>query len=259
MDDIWEGFLGQETALHQLRALTQTPPDAPLLLTGPPGSGRRPAAQRLVRAWSEEPAIDFAYRQLVMDPNAPRDENDTRHGLPALLRQLSLRAVSRRAVLLDLHDSGIEVQNALLKALEAPPADTHFVLVGDESHLLPTIRSRCLEISFAPLTAPALSALAEREGWVVDASLVELAAGSAARLQWIAANPDAVRAARGGEVDALVAGLHALADGDAAMRRSWVEYVISLLPTPAQAREQALRMLDRGVRPEACLARALLC
>jgi len=43
-------------------------------------------------------------------------------------------------------------QNALLKTLEEPPQDSLIVLIApNEGGLLPTLRSRCLRLSFAPL------------------------------------------------------------------------------------------------------------
>lgn len=47
---------------------------------------------------------------------------------------------------------GIEGQNALLKTLEEPPADTHIILVtSSEDKLLPTVRSRCQRLAFGPV------------------------------------------------------------------------------------------------------------
>src|SRR5215203_3459009 len=44
--------------------------------------------------------------------------------------------------------------NALLKTLEEPPATSHIVLIASrEDTLLPTIRSRCQIIRFAPVSA----------------------------------------------------------------------------------------------------------
>ncbi len=46
-----------------------------------------------------------------------------------------------------------EGQNALLKTLEEPSPDTYVVLItSKEHHLLPTIRSRCHRVAFAPLS-----------------------------------------------------------------------------------------------------------
>jgi DNA polymerase-3 subunit delta' len=43
-------------------------------------------------------------------------------------------------------------QNALLKTLEEPPADSLIILIAPNSGgLLPTVRSRCLRLAFAPL------------------------------------------------------------------------------------------------------------
>jgi len=44
-------------------------------------------------------------------------------------------------------------QNALLKTLEEPPADSLMILIAaNGGGLLPTVRSRCLRLSFAPLS-----------------------------------------------------------------------------------------------------------
>lgn len=59
--------------------------------------------------------------------------------------ELGARSQSgRRAVtLLEAHNMEEGAQNALLKTLEEPPANTIFLLAGIEAGLLPTIRSRC--------------------------------------------------------------------------------------------------------------------
>jgi DNA polymerase-3 subunit delta' len=74
-------------------------------------------------------------------------------------RRLSLRRLEarRRFVVLDPADAmNPQAQNALLKTLEEPPEDTTLVLVAAAADaLLPTVRSRCLRVSFRPLP-PAL-------------------------------------------------------------------------------------------------------
>ena len=56
--------------------------------------------------------------------------------------------------------------NILLKTLEEPPADTHFILVTHRPEaVLQTIRSRCERIPFAPLAAPEAWEAALRHGW----------------------------------------------------------------------------------------------
>ncbi len=74
-------------------------------------------------------------------------------------RRLSLRRLEarRRFVILDPADAmNPQAQNALLKTLEEPPDDTTLVLVAAAADaLLPTVRSRCLRVTFRPLS-PAL-------------------------------------------------------------------------------------------------------
>ncbi|MDP1832218.1 MAG: hypothetical protein Q8K67_09180 [Geothrix sp.] len=56
--------------------------------------------------------------------------------------------------------------NILLKTLEEPPPDTHFILVTHRPEaLLQTIRSRCERIPFAPLPPREAWAVAQRNGW----------------------------------------------------------------------------------------------
>jgi DNA polymerase-3 subunit delta' len=83
-------------------------------------------------------------------------END---GLTArqLVRQLSMQSYlggSRVLLMGDLTFATDESANALLKFLEDPPGDvTTIVTTSAPDTLLPTIRSRLIEIAFAPLTA----------------------------------------------------------------------------------------------------------
>jgi DNA polymerase-3 subunit delta' len=59
----------------------------------------------------------------------------------------------RRAIIIDpADDLETGAVNALLKSLEEPPAGTFFLLVTHRlGQLLPTIRSRCRILRFAPL------------------------------------------------------------------------------------------------------------
>lgn len=69
--------------------------------------------------------------------------------------RLSLKAIEARrkfGLILSADAMNVPAQNALLKTLEEPPDDTTLILVSAAPHaLLPTIRSRCLKLSFNPL------------------------------------------------------------------------------------------------------------
>src|SRR5262249_45267864 len=68
-----------------------------------------------------------------------------------------------------------QAANALLKTLEEPPADTHFVLVTAEARRLPvTILSRCQRLRFLPVDE------AEIANWLGDQQGIEPTAARAA-------------------------------------------------------------------------------
>lgn len=64
-------------------------------------------------------------------------------------------------------------QNALLKTLEEPPADTVFILISDrEDELLETIRSRCRVVRLEPVPEQRIVELLVRQGVTEQAALV---------------------------------------------------------------------------------------
>lgn len=83
-------------------------------------------------------------------------------------RRLSLKRFEgrRRFVVFDPADAmNVQAQNALLKTLEEPPPETTLVLVSSYADgLLPTIRSRCLRLSFGPIPAALIEARLETQG-----------------------------------------------------------------------------------------------
>ena len=79
---------------------------------------------------------------------------------------------SRRVVIVDPADDMEKgAVNALLKSLEEPPVGTHFVLVAHQiGRLLPTIRSRCRVLRFAPLADVDVDAVLVRDAPQADAT-----------------------------------------------------------------------------------------
>lgn len=159
---------------------------------GPPVDGpglETPEDHRIARLFAAGSHPDF--RRLVREPN---EKGDLRRNITvAQVRKLSsLFSVAPslsdwRAVIIDsVDDLEASAANALLKMLEEPPPRSIFFLVSHSpGRLLPTIRSRCRKLDFAPLDDRAMeSALrealpesdaAERTG------LIALAAGSVGR------------------------------------------------------------------------------
>ena len=93
-----------------------------------------------------------------------------------------------------------EAANALLKTIEEPPPDSLIVLVSSRPEaLLPTIRSRCQEIRFAPLALDVVEAAVRQRRGLSDKDARFLAVISGGRLGLaLEAEPEALRAERAG-------------------------------------------------------------
>ncbi len=73
----------------------------------------------------------------------------------------------RVVVIDDAHTMNRSAQNALLKTLEEPPTRRILILVTSKPYvLLPTVRSRCRRVRFAPLASSTLAPLLEKQGLV---------------------------------------------------------------------------------------------
>lgn len=93
-------------------------------------------------------------------------------------------SATRVIVLEDVHTMGQEAANCLLKTLEEPPPGNVLILTADSSReLLPTIRSRCQLVPFAPLSMMDTAAILIRQGIEGDSAeiLARLGEGSPGR------------------------------------------------------------------------------
>jgi len=107
-----------------------------------------------------------------------------------LQERLHVRALEGRykmAVILHAHEMNIQAQNALLKTLEEPPANTVLLLCTHKKELLlPTLRSRCQALAFKPLPTRFIAErlLARGLGEPMKAErLAEVAEGSLGKAQ----------------------------------------------------------------------------
>lgn len=171
-------LLGQDAVWREWRAAMTSPRmHHAWLLAGPKGIGKASFANQAAAELIKEPnvpAFEGPHHPDIITltalPANDDEEKKQAEGKPFQLkrnisidqvRRMQTRLVtrptlgSRRVVIIDpIDDLEKGAVNALLKSLEEPPAGTHFLLVTHRlGRLLPTIRSRCRVLRFAPLTA----------------------------------------------------------------------------------------------------------
>lgn len=217
----FDAILGQATAVQTIQtALAAGRLHHAYRFEGPDGVGKERAAFALAQALvcarapnvgcGECPACTRAVTLSDEDPRVPKhpDVILVERGLypPAVLGRSSpettgigveqvRRIVIARAsfppyeagklvfIFRAAHELTPSAANALLKTLEEPRANVHFLLLTDQPRrLLDTIRSRTLPVRFGPLPDDVLRQIVAAQGLSPDATSIALAAGSASRL-----------------------------------------------------------------------------
>ena len=150
------------------------------LFAGPRGSGKEAMARTLAKALNcSEKNHDSCERcdscRRVEEGVHPdvywvRPESKSRRiqidQMREFMKSVNLRSSMggvKVGIVVDADCMGEEAGNAFLKTLEEPPAQTVILLLtADPQRLLPTILSRCLRISFGPITAGVTSSYGAR-------------------------------------------------------------------------------------------------
>jgi hypothetical protein len=192
-----------------------------------------------------------------------------------LVRQLSMHSYAggRRVFVLGDVDFTREAANALLKFFEEPPEGVVMLLTTTAvARLLPTVRSRLLEVTFPPLTNREVASILEREGVEPDiaAHAAEIAGGSTTRARALLDGEGTMRDAavtwffatlEGGSADAagwatrptLEEGLEVVKT----LTRDWLALSVGGADVPLLARDQAERIGRLPQRDPVLIARAL--
>lgn len=107
---------------------------------------------------------------------------DALRELAGRLRLTAFEGGARIAIVLDAHRMNTNAQNALLKTLEEPGEGTVVILLAPhERAVLPTIASRCLRLTFAPLAEGDVRAILTAKGDAEAGERARRAQGSVAR------------------------------------------------------------------------------
>lgn len=191
------GHTGAKAALTQGLAAGRLA--GALMLCGPEGTGRRTLAREVAKALNckggEATPLPcgacgpcgriergtFGDHVVV----SPEGQSIGIEPVRALLEEMALAPVEGRARVFVIAPAGAlteEAQNALLKALEEPPARSLVVLVAArEDELLPTVASRCRVVRLGEMPAEDVLAVLEAAGIAREEALE--------RARWCAGSP----------------------------------------------------------------------
>ncbi len=147
------------------------------LLTGPTGSGKQTLSRLLAAAVlchdKDRPCLKCESCRKVMagvHPDVITVTDPEHKTVPVrLIRQMRDDVFIRpnegdRKIYIFPQELGIEGQNALLKILEEPPSYGLFLLLTENADkILPTVRSRCVELGLQPLEQGLLETVLRRE------------------------------------------------------------------------------------------------
>ena len=157
------------------------------LISGPEGSGKHTLARLLAAAAlcrdGRKPCLQCSSCRKVLENCHPDfitvEDPEHKNVAVKIIRQFREDVFIRpneadRKVYLLPQEMGIEGQNALLKILEEPPAYGVFLLLSDTPEkLLPTVRSRCVELEMKPLPPAVLKSALTREYPKADAEALD--------------------------------------------------------------------------------------
>jgi DNA polymerase-3 subunit delta' len=204
---IWTSIRGHAAQIEMFRRAVQRGRTAhAYVFIGPDGIGKRLVAQTIAQClFCERVPNDrldacgecHACRQIragthpdllaVACPEGKRElpialiaGPDGRRGQEGLCHDLALHPMSapqRIAIIDDADAMNEESANALLKTLEEPPPGSILFLISPSlDALLPTIRSRCQPVHFAPLAPGDIADLIVDLGWETDRTAAETVA-----------------------------------------------------------------------------------
>lgn len=251
--------------LEEIIGMAEDDNPSPLLLISEAGLGYQKLALEAAKRWSApRQPTDYSEQRLVMSSSG--------EGLPIqeLLKFLSFSASERRSVILNLSGSSLEVQNALLKNLEEPPAFTWIIIMLDSNYsLLPTVKSRCNLLQAGRIGSQEMEELGCRIG--AEQQQIKMANGNPVRLQWIIDNRLAVQALHSGDVSTILSLMN-----DQEKAAPWLSELLALAEDqPGSLRNSSRNPLDfsqvtqlgllearqlvlSGARPELALASLFL-
>ncbi len=177
MAKIVDRIKGHEKNIKHLNASLSSESLAPAyLFVGLPGIGKQLVAKHMAQSLACETAniacgqcgscirIEKGQSEALLEIK-PQSSMIKIESAQKIIQFLSLRSLSRgRTVIIhDAHKMNQQTANALLKSVEEPPENSHFIFVTSQvGMILPTIRSRSQQVHFSPLSIDELKAIAPK-------------------------------------------------------------------------------------------------
>lgn len=212
--NIFNDILGQDKALSFLKNILEhgTASHA-YLFTGPDGVGKRTTAIGFAAALNCagkgcgtcsvcSKVINGAHPDVeIIRPTGSSLKIEQIRAIGHAIGLKPFEGLCKVYIVEDAHLMTVEAANALLKNLEEPPAYVAFILTAPGADgLLPTIRSRCQEISFRAVPPDLVRALLVKDGVAADEAAIAsaLAGGSVGKAKRLA------RGGAAGDVRAII-------------------------------------------------------
>jgi DNA polymerase-3 subunit delta' len=154
---------------QQLEAFVKQPTQA-IAIVGAAGAGKGALAMQMaadILGLIPEKLASYSYfSHYTPEKNVITIEMARRITAQMTLKTTGKHAIRRVVVAEDAHTMTLEAQNALLKVLEEPPADTVLILTIASTHaVLPTIRSRMHLLNVYPIAETDLTGYFASKGY----------------------------------------------------------------------------------------------
>lgn len=149
-------YIGDQGLLNRIEKIVKENKHHALMLCGPKGIGKSLAAKQVIANALQRESSNEIYNLKWISPE------DNKSGKIAIeqireindfLNQTSLDGKYKFVVIDAADDLNVNAANSLLKPLEEPSTNSIFVLINHKpSAVLPTIKSRCVQLKFKPPT-----------------------------------------------------------------------------------------------------------
>lgn len=172
---MFEKIEGQEMAKKQLSSILESKKISnAYIFSGPEGVGKKLMAEEfssILLDTNLENSQDFNFIEAKSNESSIKIEK-----IRNLIEKMGIKPYKDYKIFLinDAEKMTIPAQNSLLKTLEEPPYYGIIILVTkNKESLLETIRSRCIEIKFSPLSKDEIARIISRQNY--DKDLVQMA------------------------------------------------------------------------------------